>query len=41
VLATRVVSLVYRREARQSPQVRAVITFVTEVIAERLAQRDR
>jgi DNA-binding transcriptional LysR family regulator len=41
VLATRVVSLVYRREARQSPQVRAVINFVTEVVAERLEQRGR
>jgi DNA-binding transcriptional LysR family regulator len=34
VLATRVLSLVYRREARLSAPVRAVIEFVVEVIGE-------
>jgi DNA-binding transcriptional LysR family regulator len=35
VIARRMISLVYRREARLSPQVQAVIRFVVDVLAER------
>jgi DNA-binding transcriptional LysR family regulator len=38
VTARRTFSLVYRREARLSPQVQAVMRFVTEVLAERTRQ---